>query len=1120
MSAVTFSEGSGRSGAPARVTASHSGARQAPAQAAPQAARARASVFAGLTRASSIAGLAAAGVVAAPGRLGALPVATPHMRIPRLASQPPAEVLATSRAVSSGLRRSLTLLRPASRGGHAVRVKVHGGHAASVNGSVLRASAVLAPIVASADAYVQSDLAATNFGTAATLNNVSGTPESLAYLKFDASGVSGTITKATFRVFTQTSSGTGYALHTVADNIWTETGLTYANRPAVGAVIGSAVNITANTWTSVDVSSVVKTAGVYSFEMNATSANLKKYASRETGANAPQLVLETSAPASQPAAVSAVSGSTPQSAVVGTAYGTNLAAKVVDASAQPVAGATVTFTAPGSGASGSFGSSGASVTAISGADGIATAPQLTANGTVGSFTATASVAGVATPANFSLTNQAATGPTTVTITASADSYVQSDLPSTNFGSSAVLKNVTSPDTRAYLKFDLTGISGNVTNATFRAFTQTSSGSGYELHSVADNSWVEPGLTYSNRPAVGGTLGTAVNFTANTWTSVDASTYVKAPGVYSFEMNGTSTSLKQYSSKEGANPPQLVLQYTPTATPASLTAVAGDGQTATVGTAFATQLAVKALDASSQPVAGASVVFTAPASGASAAFAGGSRTATVATAANGVATAPQLVANATAGSYQVSASTGGVSSPVTFNLTNNPAPPPSTPTAVDVADSYVRSDVPATNFGSETVLIGRTSPEIDSYVKFDVSGLNGAPLSAVLRLWVETTGTTTYKVYQVNDSSWTESGLTFNNKPAFGALAATSGATTAGTWMDLDVTGAVSGNGLVTLGFTTGSTAGKNFGAREDTGHGPQLLLTAEPPANGDPVIVAAGDIACSPADANYNGGDGTATACHEKATSDLVLSLNPLAVLTLGDEQYNSGKLTDFLTSYDPTWGRFKDITHPAIGNHELGTTGASGYFNYFGDNATPLEPGCRSNCKAWYSYTVGNWRIITLNTECGTNNNNCLAGSEQDLWLQAQLASANAAGQCKLVVSHHPKWSSSSFAATDIDQLVQDMYAGHTDMYLTGHMHGYERFAPQNPAGQLDTAAGITEIISGTGGAFFTGFLAIQPNSLVHNNDTYGVLKLVLHQHSADFHFVRDPTSGLFSDSGTVTCH
>jgi hypothetical protein len=1024
---------------------------------------------------------------------------------------PSGQVLASPRVVDSGTGRPATLLAPAARGGHAQHI----------DRAALRTSAqVLPPIVASADAYVQSDLAGTNFGTAATLNNVSGAPEALAFLKFNVSGVGGTITKATLRVFTQTSSGSGYALRSVADTTWSETGLNYTNKPAVGAVIGSAVNITANTWTSVDVTSVVKTTGTYSFEMNATSANLKKYASRESGANAPQLVLETSAPATQPAAVSAVNASTPQTAAVNTAYATNLAAKVVDASAQPVAGVTVTFAAPASGASGSFGSSGASATAVSGPDGVATAPQFTANGAAGPFTVTANVADVATPASYSLTNQAVSGTTTVTILPSADSYVESDLPSTNFGSSSVLKNNTTPDTRAYLKFNLTGIAGTVTKATFRAYTQTSSGSGYELHGVADNSWVEPGLTYSNRPAVGGTIGVAVNFTANTWTSVDASAYVKAPGTYSLEMNGTSANLKQYSSREGANPAQLVIQYTPSAAPASLSATAGDGQTTTVGTGFSTPLAVKAVDASSQPVAGASVIFSAPANGASAAFAGGLRTASVTTGANGIATAPQLVANATAGAYQVSASTNGVSSPVAFNLTNTPAAPPSTPTAVDIADSYVRSDVPAGNYGSAAVLIGRTSPEIDSYVKFDVSGLSASPLRAVLRLWAETTGTTTYKVYQVADSSWTESGVTFTNKPAFGALAATSGPTTAGTWMDLDVTGAVNGNGLITLGFTTGSTAGKNFGSREDAAHAPQLLLTAEPPQTGDPVIVAAGDIACSPADANYNGGAGTATACHEKATSDLVLSLNPLVVITLGDEQYNSGKLTDFLTSYDPTWGRFKDITHPSIGNHEFGQTGASGYFNYFGDNATPLEPGCRSNCKAWYSYTVGNWRIITLNTECATNNNNCVAGSEQDLWLQSELMSANAAGQCKLVTSHHPKWSSSSFAATDIDQLVQDMYAGHTDIYLTGHMHAYERFAPQNPAGQLDTANGITEIISGAGGAFFTGFLAIQPNSVVHNNDTYGVLKLVLHPDSADYHFVRDPTSGLFSDSGTLSCH
>ena len=482
VSAGTFADGSAREGTPASPISTHARAGQAPAGAPSR------------TMPAAIASSRLRRTLAAPARSQALAVASPHAASQRLALAPSGQVLAIPRVADSGASRPVTLLAPAARG----------GHAEPVDRAALRTSAqVLPPIVASADAYVQSDQAGANFGTAATLNNVSGTPEALAFLKFDVSGVSGTITKATFRVFTQTSSGSGYALRTVADTTWSETALNYTNRPAVGAVIGSAVNITANTWTSVDVTSVVKTTGTYSFEMNATSANLKKYASRESGANAPQLVLETSAPASQPAAVSAVTASTPQTAAVNTAYATNLAAKVVDASAQPVAGVTVSFAAPATGASGSFGSSGASATAISGADGVATAPQFTANGTAGPFTVTASVAGVSTPASFSLTNQAASGPTTVTISPSADSYVESDLPSTNFGSSAVLKNNTTPDTRAYLKFNLTGIAGTVTKATFRAYTQTSSGSGYELHGVADNSWVEPGLTYSNRPAVGG-----------------------------------------------------------------------------------------------------------------------------------------------------------------------------------------------------------------------------------------------------------------------------------------------------------------------------------------------------------------------------------------------------------------------------------------------------------------------------------------------------------------------------------------------------------------------------------------------------------------------------------------
>ena len=85
-----------------------------------------------------------------------------------------------------------------------------------------------------------------------------------------------------------------------------------------------------------------------------------------------------------------------------------------------------------------------------------------------------------------------------------------------------------------------------------------------------------------------------------------------------------------------------------------------------------------------------------------------------------------------------------------------------------------------------------------------------------------------------------------------------------------------------------------------------------------PVVMAAGDIACSPGDGS------TATTCQQKATSDLIVAQGPAAVLPLGDLQYSDGTLAQFAGSYDPSWGRVKAVTRPAAGNHEYGTPGAA----------------------------------------------------------------------------------------------------------------------------------------------------------------------------------------------------
>jgi hypothetical protein len=95
---------------------------------------------------------------------------------------------------------------------------------------------------------------------------------------------------------------------------------------------------------------------------------------------------------------------TPQSAAVNTAFATALQATVKDAGNNPVSGATVTFTAPGSGASGTFPGGATTVNASTNASGVATAPAFTANNQAGGYSVTASVSGVSTPASFSLTN--------------------------------------------------------------------------------------------------------------------------------------------------------------------------------------------------------------------------------------------------------------------------------------------------------------------------------------------------------------------------------------------------------------------------------------------------------------------------------------------------------------------------------------------------------------------------------------------------------------------------------------------------------------------------------------------------------------------------------------------
>jgi hypothetical protein len=197
-------------------------------------------------------------------------------------------------------------------------------------------------------------------------------------------------------------------------------------------------------------------------------------------------------------------------------------------------------------------------------------------------------------------------------------------------------------------------------------------------------------------------------------------------------------------------------------------------------------------------------------------------------------------------------------------------------------------------------------------------------------------------------------------------------------------------------------------------------------------------------------------------------------------------------------------------GNHEYLVSGAAGYYSYYG--AAAGDPN-----KGYYSYDLGSWHIIALNGECSFVGG-CGAGSPQEAWLRADLAAHPAA--CTLAYWHEPKFSSSTPDSTSSFQTFwNDLYAAGAEVVLNGHIHNYERFAPQNPSGDADPN-GLRQFVVGTGGkGLVSSGSSPLATSQVRNASTYGVLSMTLRNGSYDWSFV--PEAGkTFTDSGTTSCH
>lgn len=282
-------------------------------------------------------------------------------------------------------------------------------------------------------------------------------------------------------------------------------------------------------------------------------------------------------------------------------------------------------------------------------------------------------------------------------------------------------------------------------------------------------------------------------------------------------------------------------------------------------------------------------------------------------------------------------------------------------------------------------------------------------------------------------------------------------------------------------------------------------------ARTGPRVAAAGDIACAPSDPRH----GRTSACRHGDTAALADDAD--AVLALGDLQYERATTENLNAVYDPSWGRFKDRTYPAVGNHEYAAGGdAADYFAYFDGRAG--RPG-----RGYYETEVGGWQVLALDTNCHAHDG-CRDGSAQQRWLRQRLADSTAA--CQMAVMHHPPFSSGAAhgSTPQLRGLLQTLQAGEVDVVLAGHAHNYERLRRATPGGAPDPDTGLRSFVVGTGGKDLRPFSASpHPLSVTRTHRHFGVLELELRPASYRWEFQRLADSGRgggpFTDVGFGSC-
>ena len=482
-----------------------------------------------------------------------------------------------------------------------------------------------------------------------------------------------------------------------------------------------------------------------------------------------------------------------------------------------------------------------------------------------------------------------------------------------------------------------------------------------------------------------------------------------------------------------------------------------------------------------------------------------------------------------------------------------------------ADAFVNARQVGSNKGGSSALRIRNDFK-HAYIRFDVPSVAAGEsiTSATLRVFASSRPICSAgaEILRAQADGWSERTITWNNQPGAGGFLDSVASWPANSYVAFDVSAAVTGPGPVSfvLRHASGCNASEDatWHSREAT-NDPQLVIETDSPLEPEPqcsdgidndldhetdfpddpgctdendddetnvpipsdgiVVAVAGDIACDPNSRGFHGNN--PELCQHRRTDDLLAEAD--AVLVPGDIQYNNATLTKFNRSYDPTWGQFASITYPSPGNHEYRdpSGGARGYFEYWASKGRPTG-GAGSG---YYSFDLGSWHIVSLNTSDGDNDvcqvgPSCAEGSLQNDFLEQDLAATDKS--CVAAVWHDPLYNSGvghgNENTIESRAFWEDLYQARGDLVFNGHEHNYQRYAKQTPLGQA-TPDGIREFIVGTGGRSLRGFLDQKDPNFEFGAQEFGVLFVTLGVDSYSWRFVN--VDGTVVDSGgPVPCN